>query len=583
MYRSHTCGELRLKDVGKKVVLAGWVHHIRSFGNFIFIDLRDHYGTTQLVFLPEINEVLFEEAKKLGREFVIQVEGKVRERINKNPHLPTGDIEVEVISLRVLSAAQTPPFTIEIDTDGNEELRLRYRYLDLRRKPLHDAMVFRHEVALEIRNYLSNQGFIEIETPFLIRSTPEGARDFVVPSRLHPGHFYSLPQSPQQYKQILMIAGFDKYFQLVRCFRDEDLRADRQPEFTQIDCEMAFVDQEIVMQTFEQMIKHLFKRILNIDLEDFPRIPYEIAMRKYGTDKPDLRFDMQLIEITDVAKGQQFLIFDQADHIIGLVLQGQAQLPRKKIDQLNDWTKRPQVGGKGFVWIKWNEDGSFKCSVSSFSEEFIRTILEKISAKPGDIAFLFAGSYPDVFKVAGSLRLHLAQEFDLIPEKSYKGIWITDFPLLEWDEEEQRFVAMHHPFTSPRQEDEHLLEIDPARVKANSYDMVINGVEVGGGSIRIHDAALQERMFKALGLSKKDIEEQFGFFLEAFQYGVPPHGGIAFGFDRIISLMLNTPSIRDVIAFPKNNAGKELMSNAPSPISERQLKELHIAISNQKT
>lgn len=578
MYRTHTCGELRIQDTGKIVILAGWVHHIREFGHFIFIDLRDHYGTTQLVFDPQLSLDVFENAKKLGREFVIQIEGKVRERINKNPHLSTGDIEVEVTSFKILSAAKTPPFTIEVDTDGSEELRLQYRFLDLRRKPLHDAMVFRHQVALEIRNYLSQQGFLEIETPFLIRSTPEGARDFVVPSRLHPGHFYSLPQSPQQYKQILMIAGFDKYFQLVRCFRDEDLRADRQPEFTQIDCEMAFVEQENVMQVFEEMMKHIFRKFLHVELGVFPRISYETAIRTYGTDKPDLRFEMPIIEITEVARGHQFQIFDQAQHVIGIVLKGQAQLSRKTIDQLNEWTRRPQVGGKGFIWIKWNEDGSIKSSASILPEHALTSMLNKLNAERGDIAFIMAGSYPDVFKVAGNFRTHLAQEFKLISDGLYKAAWVVDFPLLEWDDEEHRYVAMHHPFTSPRKEDEHLLETEPARVRANAYDMVINGVEVGGGSIRIHDASLQERMFKALGLSAKEIEEQFGFFIEAFQYGVPPHGGIAFGFDRIISIMLNTPSIRDVIAFPKNNAGKELMSNAPSRISEKQLMELQLKI-----
>jgi len=579
MYRTHTCGELRLNDAGLQVVLAGWVHHIRHFGNFTFVDLRDHFGTTQLVFSPDLNDSAFQLAQELGREYVIQIEGRVRERINKNQNLPTGDIEVAVDKLTILSKAKVPPFTIETDTDGSEELRMKYRYLDLRREPLHEAMIFRHQVALEIRNYLASQGFLEIETPFLIRSTPEGARDFIVPSRLHPGSFYSLPQSPQQYKQLLMMSGFDRYFQLVRCFRDEDLRADRQPEFTQIDCEMSFVHKEDVMAVFEEMMRHLFKKFLGVDLGIFPKITYDEAMKVYGSDKPDLRFDLPIQEVTSLAQGHQFQIFDAASHVIAIVVPGQAQLSRKQIDQLNDWVKRPQIGGKGFAWIKWLDEKEIKSSIDKFfTPDALKSIMLHLKAKPGDIAFVLAGDYPDVFKVAGNLRLQLAKEFHLISEGVFKAAWVIDFPLLEWDEEEQRYVAMHHPFTSPRKEDEELLEISPEKVKANAYDMVINGVEVGGGSIRIHDVSLQERMFKALGMSREDIEKQFGFFMEALQYGVPPHGGIAFGFDRIIAIMLNTPSIRDVIAFPKNNAGKELMSDAPSPVSAKQLEELHIAI-----
>lgn len=586
MYRTHTCGELRIEHVGQEVTLAGWVAAVRDFGPLTFIDLRDRYGITQLVFDMQTNPELCESARRIGREWVIQARGKVRERSNKNPNRATGDIEIEVHQLRVLNPSKIPPFTIETHTDGGEELRMKYRYLDIRRDPVKEKLLFRARLAMETRLYLSSQGFVEIETPYLIKSTPEGARDFVVPSRLHPGQFYALPQSPQTFKQILMVAGMDKYFQIVKCFRDEDLRADRQPEFTQIDCEMSFVEREDVLQTFEGLICHLYKSLLDIELGPFPRMTYEEAMTKYGTDKPDLRFDMVIHDISEHAKGMGFQVFDSAEIVAGLCVPQRANdFTNRIIKELTAWVQRPQIGAKGLVYIKWNADDTTKSSIGKFfDDETLRSWLAHMDARPGDIAFLLAGKKGETLRQLSELRLELAHRLELIPDDTVKPVWIVDFPLLEWDEDEQRFHAMHHPFTAPRDEDLPLLDSadhsDHLRIKANAYDLVINGAEIGGGSIRIHDRTVQMKMFRLLGFSPEEVEAQFGFLLHAFEYGAPPHGGIAFGLDRLCAIMQNQKSIRDYIAFPKNNQGRDIMIDAPAPLEPHQLEELHLCIRN---
>lgn len=575
MLRTHTCGELRISDVNKKVVLCGWVQRRRDLGNLTFIDIRDRYGITQLTFSANNNPQLLEKARTINREYVIQVKGIVRERENKNPHLPTGDIEIIADEIMVLNPSITPPFTIEDDTDGGEELRMKYRYLDLRRSPLKNNLLLRHKLALETRKYLDGLNFLEIETPFLIKSTPEGARDFVVPSRMHKGKFYALPQSPQTYKQILMVAGYDRYFQIVRCFRDEDLRADRQPEFTQIDCEMSFVEREDILQTFEGLIRHLFQSVKGIILPEFQRISYDDAMYYYGSDKPDLRFDMKIIHFTDILKNKGFQIFDKAQIIAGINLKNQVNVTRKQIDEWTNFVRDPKIGASGLVYIKYNTDGSVKSSVDKyFSENQLKEVLEYAKAQAGDILLIIAGEKTKTLKALGQLRLYLAKQLQLIKENTYSCLWVLDFPLFEYDEDEKRWVSMHHPFTSPVGD----LSEDIASIKANAYDMVINGTEVGGGSIRIHNKELQKKVFEILGFSEEEASRQFGFLMNAFEYGAPPHGGIAFGFDRLVAIMCGTDTIRDVIAFPKNNAGKDLMIEAPSVIDEQQMKELGIKI-----
>ncbi len=581
MYRTHTCGELRISDVDKQVTLAGWIQRIRDLGSVIFIDLRDRYGITQLYFDSAVNPQLHKIAKELGREYVIQAKGKVRERESKNPNLPTGDIEIVVEELNILNKSDTPPFTIEEKTDGGEELLMKYRYLDLRRPNLQRALLLRYRMAKEIRNYLDKNNFVEIETPFLIKSTPEGARDFIVPSRLYPGYFYALPQSPQLFKQLLMVAGYDRYFQIVKCFRDEDFRADRQPEFTQIDCELSFVTQEDVLNIFEGLAKHLFKEIKGIDMkETFPRLSYKEAMEKYGSDKPDLRFSMEINDITKLLQGQGFKVFDSAEYIGGIKVENKADYySRKKIDQLTDFVKRPQIGAKGLAWIKYNKDGSIKSSVDKFySAETLKAVLEQFGAQPNDIIFIISGEKYPSLRALGELRLEIADNLGLKNDNEFRPLWVVDFPMFEWDEEEGRYKAMHHPFTSPKEEDIPLLDSDPGQVRANAYDFVINGVEIGGGSIRIHRRDVQEKVFKALGFSQEEYSEKFGFLLEAFKYGAPPHGGIAFGFDRWVALMNGSKSIKEVIAFPKNSAGRDLMLDAPAPVSPQQLEELGITI-----
>ena len=580
MYRTHTCGELRISDAGKSLTLAGWVQRIRNFGGMNFIDLRDRYGITQLVFNPQHNKVLTEKSAALGREFVIQVKGKCVERSNKNKELPTGDIEILVDELNVLNASLTPPFTIEDETDGGDDLRMKYRYLDLRRKPVRENLLARHQVARAVREYLDGQGFADVETPHLIKSTPEGARDFVVPSRLNPGQFYALPQSPQTFKQLLMVSGFDRYYQIVRCFRDEDLRADRQPEFTQIDCEMAFVEREDVLQMFEGMTKFVFKKVKGIELPSFPRMSYDDAMMNYGNDKPDIRFEMKLVwlknENINVVGGKSFKVFDEAESVIGISAKDCAEYSRKQLDELTEFVKRPQLGMQGLVYIKANADGTFKSSVDKFySSDDLKKIAEKFSAAPGDLLLILAGETASTRKAMSELRLEMGNRLGLRKKEEFKPLWVLDFPLLEWDEEEKRWNAMHHPFTSWRKEDDALLETDPGKVKANAYDMVMNGVELGGGSIRIHNRKNQERMFAALGMSKEQYEYKFGFILNAFEFGTPPHGGIAYGFDRFCSMVTaNQEGIRDFIAFPKNNMGRDMMLDAPGDIDEKQKKEL---------
>ena len=580
MFRTHTCGELKIDSVGKAVVLAGWVQRSRDLGGMTFIDLRDRYGITQLAFNVDQNPSLAQQAGKLGREYVIQVSGTVVERSSKNQNMPTGDIELVVDKLQVLNAAKLPPFTIEDVTDGGDEIRMQYRYLDLRRNPVQEKLFLRHKVALETRNYLDKQGFLDVETPVLIKSTPEGARDFVVPSRMNQGLFYALPQSPQTFKQLLMVSGIDRYYQIVKCFRDEDLRADRQPEFTQIDCEMSFVEQNDILETFEGLIKHVFKKVKNIDfLEDFPRITYQEAMEKFGSDKPDMRFEMEFVDFTVMAQGKGFPVFDDAKSILAINVAGCADYTRKQLDELTEWVKRPQIGAKGLIYAKYNQDGTIKSSVDKFYDEAaLKDWMMAAKAKPGDLLFLLCGELEKTRKQLGELRLYLADLLGLRNPSVFKPVWVTDFPLLEWDEDNKRFHAMHHPFTSPKPEDMDLIDTDPGKVRANAYDLAMNGVELGGGSIRIHDRELQSRMFDLLGFTKEEAQAQFGFLMTAFEYGAPPHGGLAFGLDRLVATLGGSESIRDYIAFPKNNSGKDTMIDAPSPISAEQLKELGVKL-----
>ena len=584
MYRTKNCGELRISDVGQHVTLSGWIQKSRDLGGLTFTDVRDRYGITQLVFNMDENPALCEKARKLGREFVVQASGIVRERSSKNAQRATGDIEIDVTELTVLNESKVPPFTIEDDTDGGDDLRMKYRYLDLRRNPVQQNIIFRSKLALETRKYLDSQGFIEVETPFLIKSTPEGARDFVVPSRLNPGQFYALPQSPQTFKQILMVAGLDKYFQIVKCFRDEDLRADRQPEFTQIDCEMAFVHIEDILNTFEGLTKHLFQNTLGITLPEFPRMSYDEALQKYGSDKPDLRFGMEFHELTDRAKGFDFAVFDSAELVVGFVAKGIAEsYSNKDMKDLTEWMQRPQIGAKGLVYVKWMDDDSIKSTIGKFySDDTLKSWLTSMGGQKGDVAFIVSGETEKSRKQLNELRLEMGKRLDLIKPGDFKPLWVIDFPLLEWDEESGRFHAMHHPFTSPKKEDiPRMMNGDHETMKslrADAYDLVINGSEIGGGSIRIHDRALQSKNFDLLGFSKEEAEYQFGFLMGAFEYGAPPHGGIAFGFDRLCAVMNGQSSIRDFIAFPKNNQGRDMMIDAPSLIHEQQLAECKIAL-----
>ncbi len=581
MYRTNTCGELRLSNVGQKVTLAGWVQRTRKMGGMTFVDLRDRYGLTQLVFDENHDASLTEQANKLGREYVVQVTGTVSERSAKNPKMETGDIEIIVEAMTVLNASQTPPFTIEDNTDGGDDIRMKYRYLDLRRGAVRRNLELRHKMAFEVRRYLDERGFLEVETPVLIGSTPEGARDFVVPSRMNPGQFYALPQSPQLFKQILMVSGFDRYFQIVKCFRDEDLRADRQPEFTQIDCEMSFVEQEDVISLFEDMSKHLFKSILGIDMpEAFPRMTWHDAMKYYGSDKPDLRFDMRFVELMDVLQGHGFSVFDSAAYIGGICAKGAATYTRKQLDALTEYVKRPQIGAKGMVYARVEADGNVKSSVDKFyTQEVLQQLKVAMNAEPGDLILILSGD--DVMKTRKQLcglRLEVAEQLGLRDKNKFACLWVVDFPMFEWSDEEQRLMAMHHPFTSPKPEDIELLSTNPAAVRANAYDMVINGVEVGGGSIRIHDNELQKKAFEILGFSEERAQSQFGYLLNAFKYGAPPHGGLAYGLDRFVSLFAGLDSIRDCIAFPKNNSGRDVMIDAPAPLEQAQLDELNILV-----
>jgi aspartyl-tRNA synthetase len=582
MYRTNTCGELRPANEGQTVTLSGWVQKNRKMGGMTFVDIRDRYGITQLVFNEEINAPLCEQANKLGREFVIQVTGTVKERSNKNLHLPTGEIEIIVSGLTVLNAAQTPPFTIEDDTDGGDDLRMKYRYLDLRRNAVRFNLELRHRMTIEVRSYLDKLDFMEVETPVLISSTPEGARDFVVPSRMNPGQFYALPQSPQTLKQLLMVSGFDRYFQIVKCFRDEDLRADRQPEFTQIDCEMSFVEQDDVLNVFEGMAKHLFKSLRSIEIsEPFPRMTWHDAMKYYGSDKPDIRFGMKFVELADLLKGHGFTVFDNAAYVGGICASGAAGYTRKQLDALTDFVKRPQIGAKGLVYARVDEDGSVKSSVDKFyPQEILQQLKAAFQARPGDLILILSGdNVMKTRKQLSELRLEMGAQLGLRDKHTFACLWVVDFPLFEWSEEDGRYYAMHHPFTSPKPEDIHLLDTDPGAVRANAYDMVINGVEVGGGSIRIHDNVLQNKMFQLLGFTDEQAQERFGFLMNAFRYGAPPHGGIAYGLDRWVSLFAGLDSIRDCIAFPKNNSGRDVMLDAPSSIDQSQLDELNLAVS----
>ena len=580
MYRTHTCGELRLANLSQQVTLAGWVQKVRNLGAMTFIDIRDRYGITQLVVEEHSSADVKEIAAQLGREYVIQATGKVVERSSKNTKIPTGEIEVVLDNLKILNAAQTPPFTIEDNSDGGDDLRMRYRFLDLRRNPLKNALILRHRIAQATRSYLDSKGFLEIETPYLIKSTPEGARDFVVPSRMNPGQFYALPQSPQTFKQLLMVSGYDRYFQIVRCFRDEDLRADRQPEFTQIDCEMSFADRDDVLELFEGMAKYLFKNILDIDFtEPFPRMTWADAMARYGSDKPDIRFGMTFNDITLLAQGKGFGVFDSAEYIGAICAEGCAVYTRKQLDGLTEFVKRPQIGAKGMVYVRCEADGSFKSSVDKFyTQDDLRAWAAKCNAKPGDLLLILSGARKQTLSALCELRLEMGNRLGLRDHKNFAPLWVIDFPLLEWDDETQRFYAMHHPFTSPKLEDIDLFDTDPGKVRANAYDFVVNGVEVGGGSLRIFDSNLQRKMFEVLGFTDESAEKQFGFLLNAFKYGAPPHGGIAFGFDRLCALFGGADSIRDFIAFPKNNAGRDMMIDSPSEISDEQLKELAIAV-----
>jgi aspartyl-tRNA synthetase len=580
MLRTHTCGELRLSDVNKQVILTGWVQRLRDKGSILWIDLRDRYGLTQLFFEEgKTGEALMQAARQLGREYVLQVEGNIVERLSKNDKIATGEIEVKVTKLNVLNAAKLPPFSIEDDTDGGDELRMKYRYLDLRRNPVRESLQLRHKMAQQTRAFLDGQNFIEVETPVLIKSTPEGARDFVVPSRIHHGEFYALPQSPQTFKQLLMVSGFDRYYQIVKCFRDEDLRADRQPEFTQIDCEMAFVTQEDILNTFEGLIRHLFKQVKGLDFPSLPRMTYEEAMRLYGSDKPDTRFDMKFTEITDLTRGKNFQVFEAAEFVAGINAKGCSEYTRKQIDELTEFVKRPQVGAKGMVYVQYRTDGTIKSSVDKFyTPEDLKKWADTFGAQPGDLMLILSGETNSTRKHLSELRLQMGERLGLRDKNKFSALWVIDFPLFEWSEETKRYHAMHHPFTSPKKEDISLLDTDPGRVRANAYDMVINGTEVGGGSIRIHDRTTQQMMFSKLGFTDEEARHQFGFLMEAFEFGAPPHGGIAFGFDRLCSLFGGADSIRDFIAFPKNNAGRDVMIDSPSTISQDQLNELALVI-----
>lgn len=584
MFRTHTCGELRLPHANQYVTLAGWVQRVRNKGGLIWVDLRDRYGLTQLIFEEGSSDKhVLEKAAALGREFVVQAKGVVIERTSKNEKMPTGDIEVKVEELTVLNPSKVPPFIIEDETDGGDELRMKYRYLDLRRNVVREKLQLRHKMMQETRKYMDAQRFIEVETPVLIKSTPEGARDFVVPSRVNPGEFYALPQSPQTFKQLLMVSGFDRYFQIVKCFRDEDLRADRQPEFTQIDCEMAFVSQEDILNTFEGLVKHLFSSVKGIDLGEVSHMTYADAMRLYGNDKPDLRFDMKFVELTSLAQGFGFQVADQAELVLGICAKGASEYTRKQIDELTEWIKRPQIGAKGMIYLRYNLDGSLKSSVDKFySEDQLKRWADAFEATPGDLMLILSGEAKTTRKQLSELRLKMGEDLGLRDRSIFKPLWVIDFPLLEWDEETQRFHAMHHPFTSPKREDIPLLETDPGAVRANAYDLVINGVEVGGGSIRIHDRATQQLMFSHLGFTEEEAQKQFGFLMEAFEYGAPPHGGIAFGFDRLCAIFGGSDSIRDYIAFPKNNSGRDVMIDTPSTLSSAQLEELSIQVALKK-
>jgi aspartyl-tRNA synthetase len=580
MYRSHNCGELNASNINTEVTLSGWVQKSRDKGFMIWVDLRDRYGITQLIFDEQrTDKTVFEKAKSLGREFVIQVKGTVIERESKNPNMTTGEIEILVVELTILNEAQLPPFTIEDETDGGEDIRMKYRYLDIRRNPVKNNLLFRHKVSMEVRKYLSDQGFCDVETPYLIKSTPEGARDFVVPSRMNEGQFYALPQSPQTFKQLLMVGGMDRYFQIVKCFRDEDLRADRQPEFTQIDCEMAFVEQEDILDMFEGLTRHLLKEIKGIEVDKFPRITYDYAMKTYGNDKPDIRFEMKFGELNVVAQHKDFPVFNSAELVVGIAAPGCANYTRKEIDALIDWVKRPQIGASGMVYVKCEEDGTFKSSVDKFyDQEDLKKWAEITNAKPGDLILILSGNANKVRTQLSALRMEVATRLGLRKSDEFAPLWVVDFPLLEWDEESGRYHAMHHPFTSPKPEDMVLIETEPRKVRANAYDMVLNGNEIGGGSIRIHDRELQSRMFDLLGFSKEEAQAQFGFLMNAFEFGAPPHGGLAFGLDRLVSILGGQETIRDFIAFPKNNSGRDVMIDAPSTIDEAQLQELHIKL-----
>ena len=580
MLRTHTNGELRISDVNKQVTLTGWVQRLRDKGSLLWIDLRDRYGITQL-FLEEgkTDAALLQTARQLGREYVVKVTGTVVERLSKNDKIPTGDIEIKVSSLEIVNPSKTPPFTIEDNTDGGDDLRMKYRYLDLRRNPVRESLQLRHKMAQQTRVYLDSLNFIEVETPVLIKSTPEGARDFVVPSRMNPGEFYALPQSPQTFKQLLMVSGFDRYYQIVKCFRDEDLRADRQPEFTQIDCEMAFITQEDILSTFEGLVRHLFKNVKGIDMPSVPLMSYADAMKYYGSDKPDTRFEMKFVELNDVAKGKGFPVFDDAELVVGICAKGCASYTRKQLDELTEFVKRPQIGARGLVYARCEVNGMFKSSADKFFNEVeLSKWAQKFQAQPGDLLLILAGETGKTQKALGELRLYVANQLGLRGKNKFSALWVIDFPLLEWNEESKRYHAMHHPFTSPKGEDLHLLDSDPGKVRANAYDMVINGTEVGGGSIRIHDRPTQQLMFTKLGFSEEEAKKQFGFLMDAFEFGAPPHGGIAFGFDRLCSLFGGADSIRDFIAFPKNNSGRDLMIDTPSTISQEQLAELSIAV-----
>ena len=578
MYRSHNCGELRINDLNKEVKLSGWVQKVRDKGFIMWVDLRDRYGVTQLIFDQERTPSnVIDLAKTLGREFVINITGSVIERNSKNDLMSTGDIEVLVSELKILNSSITPPFTIEDESDGGEELRMKYRYLDIRREPVKNNLILRHKITQQVRTYLSDNSFIEVETPYLIKSTPEGARDFVVPSRMNPGEFYALPQSPQTFKQLLMVAGMDKYFQIVKCFRDEDLRADRQPEFTQIDCEMAFVSQEDILNTFEDLVKHLFQKVKNIDLDKFPVMTYDDAVQKYGTDKPDLRYNMKFVELNDVAKNRDFNVFNNSELVVGFLIEGGNSFTRKDIDKYTDWVKRPQIGAGGLAYLRIQEDGTYKSSLDKFYDQSdLENWANKAGAKQGDILFILSGDKDKVRTQLGALRVHVADNLGLKNPEEFKPLWVVDFPLLEWDEETGAFHAMHHPFTSPKLEQIDLIDSDPAAVRADAYDLVLNGNEIGGGSIRIHDKKIQQRMFDCLGFTKEEAEKQFGFLMNAFEYGAPPHGGIAFGLDRLVAIMGGNEIIRDFIAFPKNNSGRDVMIDSPSTVSDEQLKEINL-------